>query len=80
MFNFSFMFAFCMFVCTAAKDLIAKGRPLSPPVLRLEKRSADEFGLPSTHAVAITSTLIPLLTHTAERYLVSNHHSTNVAL
>ena len=66
------MFAFCMFVCTAAKDIIAKGRPMSPPVLRLEQRSADEFGLPSTHAVSITSTLVPLLTHTAIRYLVSS--------
>lgn len=64
----SFCFTFSMFVCTAMKDIVCKQRPSAPPVLRLEVRSADEFSLPSTHAVAITSTFVPLLVVYHNRY------------
>lgn len=74
----SFCFTFCMFVCTAMKDVVCKQRPSAPPVLRLEVRSADEFSLPSTHAVAITSTFVPLLTVYCNRY--SDHLSPRTIL
>ena len=69
-----------MFVCTAMKDVVRKHRPSAPPVLRLEVRSADEFSLPSTHAVAIASTFVPLLMVYHSRYPVRNELDVKVSL
>ncbi|KAK7882758.1 hypothetical protein WMY93_028932 [Mugilogobius chulae] len=44
-----------MYVGQVLKDLLKLPRPLSPPVVKLEKRVNAEYGLPSTHAMAATA-------------------------
>ncbi|XP_020774238.1 sphingosine-1-phosphate phosphatase 2 isoform X2 [Boleophthalmus pectinirostris] len=44
-----------MYVGQVLKDLLKLPRPLSPPVVKLEKRVVAEYGLPSTHAMAATA-------------------------
>lgn len=39
-----------MYIGQAMKDIIKYPRPASPPVIPLEKRYAQEYGMPSTHA------------------------------
>lgn len=60
-----------MYVGQAAKDVIKWPRPASPPVFRLEKKYAFEYGMPSTHAMVGVG--LPFLTFilTTNRYEVS---------
>ncbi|XP_063060389.1 sphingosine-1-phosphate phosphatase 2 [Engraulis encrasicolus] len=55
------MWAVVMYIGQVLKDVLKLPRPLSPPVVKLEKRVDAEYGLPSTHAMAaigITYTLL----------------------
>ncbi|CAF0926635.1 unnamed protein product [Adineta steineri] len=64
----SICWAFFMFIGQATKDILEIPRPLTPPVLKLEKRYIEEYGFPSTHAMfaaGIPFTLV-LLSH--QRY------------
>uniref|UniRef100_A0A8C6UBM3 Sphingosine-1-phosphate phosphatase 2 n=1 Tax=Neogobius melanostomus TaxID=47308 RepID=A0A8C6UBM3_9GOBI len=49
------MWTLVMYVGQALKDLLKLPRPLSPPVVKLERRFNAEYGLPSTHAMAATA-------------------------
>ncbi|KAJ0063678.1 hypothetical protein NL108_004810, partial [Boleophthalmus pectinirostris] len=49
------MWTVVMYVGQVLKDLLKLPRPLSPPVVKLEKRVVAEYGLPSTHAMAATA-------------------------
>eukprot|EP00071_Canis_lupus_P037299 XP_022270856.1 sphingosine-1-phosphate phosphatase 2 [Canis lupus familiaris] len=40
-----------MYIGQVAKDILKWPRPLSPPVVKLEKRVIAEYGMPSTHAM-----------------------------
>ena len=44
-----------MYLGQASKEVFKIPRPLSPPVLKLEKQYAEEFGFPSTHSMAAMS-------------------------
>ncbi|XP_019905515.1 sphingosine-1-phosphate phosphatase 2 isoform X2 [Esox lucius] len=50
-----------MYIGQALKDVLKLPRPLSPPVVKLEKRVDAEYGLPSTHAMAATAIFFTLL-------------------
>ncbi|KAM9038072.1 sphingosine-1-phosphate phosphatase 2 [Sarcophilus harrisii] len=57
-----------MYIGQVSKDILKWPRPSSPPVVKLEKRLADEFGMPSTHAMAATSISFTFLISTMDRY------------
>jgi len=59
-----------MYLGQAAKDIIKWPRPASPPVIRLEKRYALEYSMPSTHAMVGAGLPVSLLIITHERYEV----------
>lgn len=61
-----------MYIGQALKDIIKIPRPPSPPVFRLEKRYALEYGMPSTHAMVGTGMPFAIFIMTQERY---NYHS-----
>ncbi|KAH0624009.1 hypothetical protein JD844_007282 [Phrynosoma platyrhinos] len=44
-----------MYIGQVSKDLLKWPRPSSPPVVKLEKRTTAEYGMPSTHAMAATA-------------------------
>lgn len=44
-----------MYIGQVSKDLLKWPRPCSPPVVKLEKRTVAEYGMPSTHAMASTT-------------------------
>ncbi|XP_030008793.1 sphingosine-1-phosphate phosphatase 2 [Sphaeramia orbicularis] len=46
------MWTMVMYIGQVMKDVLKLPRPLSPPVVKLEKRVDAEYGLPSTHAMA----------------------------
>lgn len=54
-----YVWCMAMFLGQVTKDIFQWPRPLSPPVIRLETDFAQEFAMPSTHAVAGSS--IPLV-------------------
>ena len=60
-----------MYVGQATKDIVKWPRPASPPVVRLEKRYALEYGMPSTHAMVGAGIPFTILYFTYERYIVS---------
>uniref|UniRef100_A0A8P0TJ52 Phosphatidic acid phosphatase type 2/haloperoxidase domain-containing protein n=1 Tax=Canis lupus familiaris TaxID=9615 RepID=A0A8P0TJ52_CANLF len=57
-----------MYIGQVAKDILKWPRPLSPPVVKLEKRVIAEYGMPSTHAMAATVISFTLLISTRDRY------------
>lgn len=59
-----------MYIGQALKDIIKIPRPPSPPVFRLEKRYALEYGMPSTHAMVGTGMPFAIFIMTQERYNV----------
>ena len=59
-----------MYIGQVAKDVLKWPRPLSPPVVKLERRVIDEYGMPSTHAMAATVISSTLLISTMDRYQV----------
>lgn len=64
------VFQLVMYIGQVAKDILKWPRPLSPPVVKLEKRVIDEYGMPSTHAMAATVISFTLLLSTMDRYQV----------
>ncbi|KAL0973375.1 hypothetical protein UPYG_G00202620 [Umbra pygmaea] len=59
--------AMVMYIGQALKDVLKLPRPLSPPVVKLEKRVDAEYGLPSTHAMAATAIFFTLLLSASSR-------------
>ncbi|XP_072474042.1 sphingosine-1-phosphate phosphatase 2 isoform X1 [Notamacropus eugenii] len=57
-----------MYIGQVSKDILKWPRPSSPPVVKLEKRLAHEFGMPSTHAMAATAISFTFLISTMNRY------------
>ncbi|KAB1279158.1 Sphingosine-1-phosphate phosphatase 2 [Camelus dromedarius] len=57
-----------MYIGQVAKDILKWPRPLSPPVVKLEKRVIMEYGMPSTHAMAATTISFTLLISSMDRY------------
>ncbi|KAL7990849.1 hypothetical protein Chor_014279 [Crotalus horridus] len=50
------------------KDLLKWPRPHSPPVVKLEKKTNAEYGMPSTHAMAATVISFTFVSVTANQY------------
>ncbi|NWJ11618.1 SGPP2 phosphatase, partial [Crypturellus undulatus] len=57
-----------MYIGQVAKDLLKWPRPLSPPVVKLERRADAEYGMPSTHAMAATAISFSFLSATTNQY------------
>ncbi|XP_044523517.1 sphingosine-1-phosphate phosphatase 2 isoform X2 [Gracilinanus agilis] len=57
-----------MYIGQILKDILKWPRPSTPPVVKLEKRLADEYGMPSTHAMAATAISFTFLFSTMNRY------------
>ena len=47
--------AISMYLGQASKEIFKIPRPFTPPVVKLEKQYVEEFGFPSTHAMAAMS-------------------------
>ncbi len=62
--------SFFMYVGQATKDVVCWPRPPSPPVVRLEKRYALEYGMPSTHAMVGAGLPFSIFFFTMGRYQV----------
>nr|UCK81541.1 sphingosine-1-phosphate phosphatase 1 [Arenicola marina] len=60
--------ALFMYLGQAAKDIIKWPRPASPPVVRMEKRYALEYGMPSTHSMVGAGVPFGILFLTYGRY------------
>lgn len=54
--------AFNMYIGQALKDILKMPRPSSPPVVKIEDRYLQEYGFPSTHAMAVFTISWTLLT------------------
>lgn len=64
------MWVVIMYIGQASKDLIQWPRPECPPVIPVEKRFKDEYGMPSTHAMVGTLMPVCLVYFTYGRYQV----------
>jgi len=53
------------------KDIVRWPRPSCPPVVRLQKKWALEYGMPSTHAMVGVSIPLSVILYTMNRYQVS---------
>lgn len=53
------------------KDIVKWPRPTCPPVIRLQKKWAFEYGMPSTHAMVGVAFPSTVLYFTSSRYEVS---------
>lgn len=53
------------------KNIVCWPRPSSPPVFRLQKKWALEYGIPSTHAMVGVSIPFSVILYTMNRYQVS---------
>ncbi|XP_025020826.1 sphingosine-1-phosphate phosphatase 2 [Python bivittatus] len=62
------MWPVVMYIGQVMKDLLKWPRPLSPPVVKLEKKTNAEYGMPSTHAMAATAISFTFVAVTANRY------------
>ncbi|XP_054838107.1 sphingosine-1-phosphate phosphatase 2 [Eublepharis macularius] len=57
-----------MYLGQVSKDLLKWPRPYSPPVVKLEKRTSAEYGMPSTHAMAATAISFTFVAATVNQY------------
>uniref|UniRef100_T1ISK6 Phosphatidic acid phosphatase type 2/haloperoxidase domain-containing protein n=1 Tax=Strigamia maritima TaxID=126957 RepID=T1ISK6_STRMM len=57
-----------MYIGQGLKDIICWPRPFSPPAVKLEKKWALEFGMPSTHAMVGLGVPFTILYYTMYRY------------
>ncbi|XP_063162771.1 sphingosine-1-phosphate phosphatase 2 isoform X2 [Candoia aspera] len=57
-----------MYIGQVMKDLLKWPRPHSPPVIKLEKKTSAEYGMPSTHAMAATAISFTFVAVTANQY------------
>lgn len=54
----------------AVKEIVCRERPQCPPVIRLQKRWSEEYGMPSTHAMASIAIPAGLFYYVHQRYEV----------
>lgn len=57
-----------MYIGQGIKDIIRWPRPSCPPVVRLQKKWALEYGMPSTHAMVGVSIPFSVILYTINRY------------
>ncbi|XP_061492769.1 sphingosine-1-phosphate phosphatase 2 isoform X2 [Rhineura floridana] len=62
------MWSMVMYIGQVSKDLLKWPRPCSPPVVKLEKRTNAEYGMPSTHAMAATVISFTFVAATVNKY------------
>ncbi|XP_034988460.2 sphingosine-1-phosphate phosphatase 2 isoform X1 [Zootoca vivipara] len=62
------MWSVVMYIGQVSKDLLKWPRPSSPPVVKLEKRTTAEYGMPSTHAMAATAISFTFVVTTVNKY------------
>ncbi|CAI5775557.1 acidPPc domain-containing protein [Podarcis lilfordi] len=62
------MWSVVMYIGQVSKDLLKWPRPCSPPVVKLEKRTTAEYGMPSTHAMAATAISFTFVVTTVDKY------------
>ncbi|XP_039198408.1 sphingosine-1-phosphate phosphatase 2 isoform X1 [Crotalus tigris] len=62
------MWSVTMYIGQVMKDLLKWPRPHSPPVVKLEKKTNAEYGMPSTHAMAATVISFTFVSVTANQY------------
>nr|XP_028586890.1 sphingosine-1-phosphate phosphatase 2 isoform X1 [Podarcis muralis] len=62
------MWSVVMYIGQVSKDLLKWPRPCSPPVVKLEKRTTAEYGMPSTHAMAATAISFTFVVTTVNKY------------
>lgn len=60
--------AFSLYLGQSAKDVVMSPRPPSPPVVRVEKKYAEEYSMPSTHAMVGMVVPFSLIYFTHEKY------------
>ena len=60
-----------MYVGQTSKEVLRWPRPSEPPVVRIEKRYLQEYGMPSTHAMVGTLVPFTVLAVTWDHYEVS---------
>ncbi|XP_066478334.1 sphingosine-1-phosphate phosphatase 2 [Tiliqua scincoides] len=60
-----------MYIGQVSKDLLKWPRPFTPPVVKLEKRTTAEYGMPSTHAMAATAISFTFVVTTVNQYKYS---------
>ncbi|KAJ6669294.1 hypothetical protein lerEdw1_008103 [Lerista edwardsae] len=60
-----------MYIGQVLKDLLKWPRPCTPPVVKLEKRTMAEYGMPSTHAMAATAISFTFVLTTVKQYKYS---------
>lgn len=65
------LWVFTMYAGQALKDVLCWPRPSCPPVLRLEEHYNNEYGMPSTHAIAGSIIPFGLVYFSYDRFDVS---------
>lgn len=60
-----------MYIGQGIKDIVRWPRPSCPPVVRLQKKWALEYGMPSTHAMVGVSIPLSVILYTMNRYQYS---------
>ncbi|XP_046395785.1 sphingosine-1-phosphate phosphatase 1-like [Ischnura elegans] len=65
------VWAITMYIGQGIKDIVGWPRPASPPVFRLQKKWALEYGMPSTHAMVGASIPLSVILYTMDRYQYS---------
>ena len=76
----------CVFWCAfmyagqACKDIVRWPRPSAPPVVRIEKRYALEYGMPSTHAMLGAGIPFTILLLTKDRYVYTFEYGVCLAV
>ena len=66
--------AVSLYLGQGAKDILMSPRPPSPPIIRVDKKYADEYSMPSTHAMMGVLLPFSLIYFTHERNDVSNNN------
>ncbi|KAL2716899.1 sphingosine-1-phosphate phosphatase 1-like isoform X1 [Vespula squamosa] len=65
------VWAIIMSIGQALKDVICWPRPACPPVVRLQNKWSEEYGMPSTHAMIGISIPFSILIFSMNRYIYS---------
>ncbi|KAF4521229.1 hypothetical protein B566_EDAN005440 [Ephemera danica] len=65
------VWAIIMYIGQGIKDIIRWPRPACPPAVRVQKKWALEYGMPSTHAMVAACMPFSVLLYTMDRYQYS---------
>lgn len=65
------VWAIIMYIGQSIKDVVRWPRPSCPPAIRLQKKWAQEYGMPSTHAMVGVSIPFSVILYTMNRYQYS---------